>query len=118
MNISFKDLGISKGIVSYDYVCKCLYLLDEKYRKNNLVMTFDCGLIIRNYFTKSVYDIKENFSWWVNNPAYYSYILINVDDDTKIIKIFETEDIYPFHIFSKNFVYYRNQIMPAFFALK
>jgi len=114
MNISFKDLGISKGIISYEYVCKSLYLLDEKYRKNNLVISFDCELFVHNYFSKSVYQVKEHFSWWLNNPAYYSYILINVDDDNKTIKISETRDTYPFHNFSLNFGFYHNQIIPAF----
>lgn len=112
MEISFKDIGINSGIVSYEYICRCLYFNNEKYKNNNLVMSFECKLIIIDYTQRKSFEVNEPITWWINNPAYYSYILVNVDDPNKKIKIYETNDTYPNHMFSLNFRFYNNQIVP------
>ena len=117
MYTTFKSLSIEPGIISYEYLTRCIYLSHEKYRKDNLVMECNCKMIIHNILTKDKFEIKGGFSWWLNNPAHHSFINIHVKDQNSLIKIYETKDIYPYHEISKDYIYSSKQIIKSSFHI-
>ena len=112
---SFKQLGFDKGVINYEYLCRTLFFIDEKYRKN-YVITCPCTLIVNNVLQRNEFRLY-GFSWWINNPSYYSYMSIIVDDPETQIKITETLDIYPYHEISPYYTLCNRQIVKSSFHI-